>query len=185
MIQQYAQRIRTSTKRGGIGVSTEKLEHEVSCIRQQEQSMAFAALQQPLEDAALLLSHTVDEVTTDDCDEVGTVFQEVQHVVQGAIATFEERDLAPGVRPYPLLLKLWSLHRELVEAQVLVGNVRGLCESGRLATDFTGSYGHLRQYLKKVIRGRRELLALLGVEAVPSAQGSVRTETSGQHAATA
>src|SRR5712692_11260630 len=117
-------------KRGGAGCFIETLEHEVSRVRQQEQSIAFAALQPLLEDAALLLSQTVNELTTDDCNEVGMVFQAVQQVVQGAITTFEERDQAPGMYPYLLLLKLWSLHRELVEAQVLVKNVWGLCENG-------------------------------------------------------
>src|SRR5712691_13527806 len=132
------------TRRSEPAVFAAPPEREGYHIRQQEQDIAFAALQQPLEDAVWLLSQAVDAVTADNCHEVGTILQEVQQVVQGAIGAFEGRDQALGVRPYPLLLKLWSLHRELVEAQVLVGNVRGLCQSGRLATDFTGAFWHLR-----------------------------------------
>jgi len=80
---------------------------------------------------------------------------------------------------------LWALHRELVEAQVLVKNVWGLCENGRLATDFTGAFWHLRQYLTQVSDDRRELLARLRVEGVPSVQGTVQTDPSSQAAATA
>src|SRR5712692_5698590 len=104
----------TKQSRTGISPSTETLEYEVDRVLWQEQYIMCVALLPPLEDAALLLSQTVDELTTDDCDEVGSVFQAVQHVVQGTLATCEERDLAPGEHWYPLLLKLWSLHRELV-----------------------------------------------------------------------
>jgi hypothetical protein len=119
----------------------------------------------------------VGKVMPDHCDELRTVFQAVQRVVQGSLDTLELPDMGLGERPYSLLLTLWSFHRVLVEALVLIESVRGQCACGRLAQDLTGSYWHLRDYFCVVLRKRRDMLMLLCVEAVLSPQVSVQTDS--------
>ena len=154
--------------------STVPLDVELYRIRHQEHAIHFVALQQPLERAVTILRQDVHNVTPLQCDEVDDVCHEVLRVIQASIIAFESPDMHFGMRPYPLLLRLWSFHRTLVEALVLVESVRMLCEMRRLSNDWTGAYWHLRQYVKDIIRSRQGILALFGVEV---AHVSVGTDT--------
>lgn len=154
-----------------IAAGDTTLEEELYRLRQHEQYLTLAGFQSGLHHGARILRGSVHDLEADHCDVLEALFQDVQRGVGRSILAFEAPDLALLTRPYALLLKLWLLHRELVEVQVLVRGVRGLCGRGRLATDPTGSYWHLRHALASIMRGHRALLVLLGVEV------SVRTDT--------
>ena len=147
-------------------VPVETLENELYRVRLQAQYIAFVGLQQPLEEAVRVLGQPAQEVTAKQCDRLSDVFHEVQRVVQCCIAELESPDMALGVRPYSILLRLYAFHRTLVESHVLVENARGLCEVGLFGRDHTDVYGHLKQYLGMVIRCRRDVLVQLGVQSV-------------------
>lgn len=153
-------------RRFGSILSVDTLEDELYRVRRQEQYITFVGLYAPLEDAVAILRQEAQEITSEHCTILACALHEVQQVVQGSIAVLELPDMALGSRPYPTLLRLYALHRTIGEAQVLVRNAHGLCLVGRLGQDFTGVYEHLKSYLSTIIRSRRDVLALLGVEAV-------------------
>ena len=156
----------TQRERTRTIVPLETLEYELYRVRQQALYIAFVGLQHPLEEAVRVLRQAVQEVTAKQCDLLSDSFHEVQRVVQQAITELESPDMTLGVRPYPLLLRLYAFHRTLFECNVLVENARGLCEAGRLGRDLTDVHGHLKQYLGMVIRCRREVLTQLGVQSI-------------------
>ena len=167
----------THRRRTRTIVPVETLEYELYRVRLHAQYIAFLGVQQPLEQAVGVLRQPAQEVTPMQCDLLDDIIHEVQCVVQRAITELESPDMALGVRPYPVLLRLYAFHRTLVESHVLVENARGLCEVGRLGRDHTDVYEHLKQYMSIVIRCRREVLTQLGVQSIqePSQQDTTRT----------
>lgn len=155
------------TRRGRTSTTImpiETLEYELYRVRQHAQYIAFVGLQQPLEDAVGVFRQAAQEITPKQCDLLGTIFHEVQRVVQQAITELESPDMALGARPYSTLLRLSAFHRTVVEGHVLIENAKGLCEVGLFGRDFTDAYGHLKHYLSMIIRSRREVLVQLGVQ---------------------
>ncbi len=157
---------RRHSKQVSLPASQRTLDHELYRVRRQEQYLRFTRLWQRLSYAVAVLSQFADAVTPEQCDELLTIFQQTQQAVQGVLSAFEEPDLAYGARPYSMLLRLWPFHRLTVEAQVAVRGVRGLCERGRLLSDWTGSYWQLRDVLRSIVRNYREVLGALAVEVV-------------------
>ncbi len=167
---------RRRTKQDHIVSSAATLDHELYRIRRQEQYLSFVVLREALDSAVVRLFQRREEMTPADCDAINGIFQEVQQAAQHALAALEAPDLECGARPYPLLLRLWSFHRMLVEAQVLVRGVRGLCARDRLSFDLTGMYPQLRASFRAIVRYYREILGGLAVEVVPTPPLSVQTD---------
>ena len=164
-------------QRAMVSPGTKTLEAEVSRIRRREQSDAFVGLSVFLDYAVAVLWQQPEEVTVENCEDLGAVFEEVLTVVQGCLAVIESPDMAGAIRPYRLLLKLWTFHRTLIEAFVALEDVQGLSVSGRLATDATGSYAALRQYLCFVIHSRADIVIMLSAMEPAPPSVSVQTDT--------
>jgi hypothetical protein len=138
------------------------LEQELSRAFCQEHYLVLTTLDEPLAQAIQAMRSEVYDITSKHCDTIVAAFHTLQQAVHTCISVFDGPDLSAVVRPYQLIVKLSALYRVLAEAQVLVRSVRGQCLCGCLATDPTGAYWHLRQYLRTVVADYRSLLDLLG-----------------------
>jgi hypothetical protein len=140
------------------------LEQELSRSLHSEQYHALSVLREPIAQAIHAMRYEAYDITDGHCDVIVTAFQELLLAVKSCMAVFNSPDISAELRPYALVMKLSALHRILIDAQVMVGNVRGQCRYGRLATDPTGSYWHLRTCLRDVVRDYQSLLSILKQE---------------------
>jgi hypothetical protein len=165
MISQKAliQRRRQRRKRQ-VDQLTIPIEQELSRSLHYQQYLALSALHEPIAGAIQAMRHEVYDITEAHCDTIVAAFQELLLAVRNCISVLDGPDLAAEKRPYLLIMKLSTLHRALIEVQVTVGNVRGQCRYGRLASDPTGSYWQLRSSLRDVVRDYQSLLVLLKQE---------------------
>jgi hypothetical protein len=168
MISQQAlvQRQRQRRKRQGDHL-TIPLEQELSRNLHYEQYLALWALRQPVASAIQAMRYEVYGITDEHCDVIVATFQELLLAVRTCITVLNGPDLPVENSPYPLIMKLGALHRTLIDAQVVVGNVRGQCRCGRLTNDPTGSYWHLRICLRDVERNYQSLLNQLKTVSQP------------------
>jgi hypothetical protein len=168
MISQQAlvQRRRQRRKRQ-VDHLTIPLEQELSRNLHDEQYLALWTLRQPIACAVQAMRYEVYDITDEHCNVIVAAFQELQLAVRTCITVLNGPDLPVENRPYPLIMKLGALHRTLIDAQVVVGNVRGQCRCGRLTNDPTGSYWHLRMYLRDVVKAYQSLLNQLKTVSQP------------------
>lgn len=176
---------RSSRRNAMVSNGSETLETELYRVRRQEQFLAFAALQEQFAYAVAVLSQNVHDVVPEQCDDLDEVLLQVLSVVQSSLVALESPDMVLGTRPYSLLLKLWSFHRMLIETRVQVGGVCGQCRCGRLAVNFTGSYWHLKNSFRAILRNHRELMSLFEVVVVELPQVYVQTNTWTQYSTAA
>lgn len=165
--QVLIQRLRQRRKHQ-VDQLTIPIEQELSRSLHYQQYLALSALHEPIAAAIQAMRHEVYDITEAHCDTIVVAFQELLRAVGNCISVLSGPDLAAEKRPYPLLMKLSALHRTLIEVQVTVGNVRGQCRYGRLASDPTGSYWQLRSSLRNVARDYQSLLVLLKQEHMSS-----------------
>lgn len=144
------------------------MEQERSRQLRYEHSLALWALREPIGRAIRTLQCEAYEITDEHCDTIVVAFHALQVAVRNCISILNGPDLTAEMRPYPVIMKLSSQHRILIDAQVLVENVRGQCRCGRLVTDPSGSYWHLRTYMFDVLREYQSLLGLLKQEVTVS-----------------
>ncbi len=161
---QQRQRQRRQRRKHRDDQLTLPMEQELSRSLHSEQYLVLSTLREPLVQAIHAVQDEVYDIMDEHCDTVVGAFQDLLQAVRNCITVLTGPDLPAEMRPYPLLVKLSALHRTLIDAQVMVGNVRGQCQCGRLATDPTGSYWHLRTYVRDVVRDYRSLLSLLQQE---------------------
>lgn len=166
--QQVLRERRRQRRKRQVDQLTLSIEQELSRSLHYEQYLALSALQESIAGAVQAMHHEVDALTEQHCETMVAAFQELLHVIRNCIFVLNSPDLAVERRPYPLVMKLSALHHMLIDVQVTVGNARGQCRYGRLATDPTGSYWQLRSSVREVVRDYQSLLVLLMQEHTPS-----------------
>ncbi len=164
MISQQTVIQRRQRRKRQVDQLTIPIEQELSHRLRYEQYLALWALREPLAQALQAMRDEVYDITDRHCDTMVVAFQELLLAVKNCITRFNGTDLTAEMRPYFLIVKLSALHRILIDAQVLVENVRGQCRCRRLVLDQTGSYWHMRMYLHNVVREYQSLLKLLKQE---------------------
>lgn len=137
------------------------MEQEMAQTLHHEQYLALWVIREPVTQAIQAVRYEIYAITDEHCDTIAAALRELLLAVRTCISVLSGPALSVEMRPYALVMRLAALHRVLTETQVTVRNVRGQCRYGRLASDPTGSYWHLRTSLHDVMRDYQSILCLL------------------------
>lgn len=124
----------------------------------EEQTNLLQALRVPLNRALCVVRIDQYELTVAHCDSVEQTLADLDGVVKRCLDVLSGPELSVKDRPYALLGRMSILSRLIREACVLTTSVRGQCRAGRLHTDPTGAYWHLRTHLHTVVTVYEEVI---------------------------